>query len=88
MAEDIVDVLIIGAGPVGLGTALALREEGVGVRVIDMFRRSSLHSYALALHPSVLDLLADHVEDELAAIGVGNRMVEVSPGFEITSFDG
>ncbi len=61
------DVLVVGAGPVGLFTALCLAERGVGVQVIDKEWRGSVHSYALALHPESLRLLAEHgvAEDDL-----------------------
>jgi len=52
------DVLVVGAGPVGLFTALCLREHGVAVEVIDSQRRTAARSYALALHPQSLELLA------------------------------
>ena len=51
------DVLVVGAGPVGMMAALALAERGVRVRIIDQYRRAALHSYALALHPGSLRLL-------------------------------
>ena len=52
-----VEVLVAGAGPVGLLCALALASRGVGVRVVDPHHRAALHSYALALHPQTLRLL-------------------------------
>lgn len=51
------EVLVVGAGPVGLTTALALARNGVGVRVVDAAWRPAAHSYSLALHPSTLALL-------------------------------
>jgi 2-polyprenyl-6-methoxyphenol hydroxylase-like FAD-dependent oxidoreductase len=51
------DVLIVGAGPVGLFTALSLVEQGVKVTVLDKHWRTHVHSYALALHPDSLRLL-------------------------------
>ena len=51
------DVLIVGAGPVGLLTALELAQAGVAVQIIDQEWRTAAHSYALALHPASLDLL-------------------------------
>lgn len=51
------DVLVVGAGPVGLCTALALADRGVRVRVIDGEWRPAAHSYSLALHPGSLTLL-------------------------------
>jgi 2-polyprenyl-6-methoxyphenol hydroxylase-like FAD-dependent oxidoreductase len=52
-------VLVAGAGPVGLVTALTLAKRGIRVRVIDEGWRTAAHSYALALHPSSLRLLDD-----------------------------
>ncbi|MCZ6832440.1 MAG: FAD-dependent monooxygenase [Acidobacteria bacterium] len=53
------DVLVVGAGPSGLMTALQLRRHKIQVQVIDKHWRTGTHSYALALHPSSLDLLDD-----------------------------
>ena len=60
------DVLIAGAGPVGLFAALSLTRRGVPVRIADRGWRAGTHSYALALHPQSLGLLheaglLDHV---------------------------
>ncbi len=51
------DVLVVGAGPVGLFAALELAERGIGVEIIDGQWRTAAHSYALALHPGSLELL-------------------------------
>jgi 2-polyprenyl-6-methoxyphenol hydroxylase-like FAD-dependent oxidoreductase len=51
------EVLVVGAGPVGLLTALSLKDRGVEVDVVDRDRRISVRSYALALHPGTLTLL-------------------------------
>lgn len=51
------DVLVVGAGPVGLCTALHLAESGVQVHLVDHGRRAALHSYGLALHPATLRML-------------------------------
>lgn len=50
------DVLVQGAGPVGMFAALCLSERGLRVRVVDKYARTALHSYALALHPQSLRL--------------------------------
>lgn len=52
-------VLVVGAGPVGLVTALRLVERGISVEVIDEQWRPAGHSYALGLHPSSLEILDD-----------------------------
>jgi len=51
------DVLIVGAGPVGLLTALSLTRHHVPVRVIDKAPGPGVYSYALALHPQTLTIL-------------------------------
>lgn len=61
------DVLVVGAGPVGLITAICLRERGLRAEVYDQDRRHGVRSYALALHPRTMHLL-----DEL---GVAQTLV-------------
>lgn len=51
------EVLIVGAGPVGLLAALRLSQSGVGVSIIDQEPRAAAHSYACGLHPNTLKLL-------------------------------
>lgn len=53
-----IQVLIVGAGPVGLFLAAELARHGVIARVVDKRTRSE-HSKAIALHPRTLELLAD-----------------------------
>ncbi len=59
MFEAAPDVLIIGAGPVGLFTALTLARRGVRVQIADSAFWTCSHSYALALHPRSLALLKE-----------------------------
>lgn len=51
------DVLIAGAGPVGLLAGLTLADQGLQIQVVDQARRPAARSYALALHPQSLRLL-------------------------------
>lgn len=51
------EVLVVGAGPVGLFSALLLARSGIRVQIVDEERRPAARSYALALHPSSLRLL-------------------------------
>jgi 2-polyprenyl-6-methoxyphenol hydroxylase-like FAD-dependent oxidoreductase len=51
------EVLVVGAGPVGLFAALSLAKRGVRVQVVDTGVWTSKHSYALALHSQTLALL-------------------------------
>jgi 2-polyprenyl-6-methoxyphenol hydroxylase-like FAD-dependent oxidoreductase len=67
------DVLVVGAGPTGLLAALRLAERGVAVEVIEEEWRPAGHSYALALHPSSLELL-DELGLAAEAIAQGRRL--------------
>jgi 2-polyprenyl-6-methoxyphenol hydroxylase-like FAD-dependent oxidoreductase len=51
------EVLVVGAGPVGLVTALILAEAGIEAEIIDHEQRTTSRSYACALHPGTLRLL-------------------------------
>jgi len=53
------EVLVAGAGPVGLFAALALTKRGIPTQIADRGWRAGTHSYALALHPASLSLLHD-----------------------------
>jgi 2-polyprenyl-6-methoxyphenol hydroxylase-like FAD-dependent oxidoreductase len=76
MREERTDVLVVGAGPVGLMTALLLAEAGIEVRIIDREERTTARSYACALHPRTLELLAQlGMADEI--IRHGNRVETV-----------
>ena len=57
MREERTEVLVVGAGPVGLLTAIVLAEAGIEVRIIDREERTAARSYACALHPRTLRLL-------------------------------
>ncbi len=53
------EVLVVGAGPVGLFAAAALELRGVHADVVDAGWEAAGHSYAVALHPYTLGLLDD-----------------------------
>ncbi|MEB3323573.1 MAG: FAD-dependent monooxygenase, partial [Synechococcaceae cyanobacterium] len=53
------DVVVVGAGPVGLFTALNVVSRGHRVRIIDKEWRPTAHSYALALHAESLEFLEE-----------------------------
>jgi 2-polyprenyl-6-methoxyphenol hydroxylase-like FAD-dependent oxidoreductase len=53
------EVLVVGAGPVGLFTALSLAKKGTRVQILDTGARACSHSYALGLHPQTLKLLQE-----------------------------
>lgn len=67
MREDRTEVLVVGAGPVGLTTALLLAEAGIEVRIIDREPRTAARSYACALHSRVLSLLT--------RLGLGQKLL-------------
>ena len=52
-------VIVVGAGPVGLATALSLHKRGVAVEIVERDDRPGTHSYALALHPRSTAMLKE-----------------------------
>jgi len=72
------EVLIVGAGPVGLFAALLLVEKGIRVEIVDQERRPAARSYALALHPATLRLLAQ--------VDLADDLLERSQRVETVSF--
>jgi len=62
------EVLVVGAGPVGLATALSLTAQGVDVRIIDDMPARHATPRASAIHARTLELLAPFgVADRIAA---------------------
>src|SRR5215471_16132221 len=51
------DVLIVGAGPVGLFLANECERRGLRWRLIEAHSRQSIHSKALAIFPRTLEIL-------------------------------
>lgn len=52
-------VLVVGAGPVGLVAALRLRQQGIDVRVIEQQPEFAAHTFPVVLHPQSVRLLSD-----------------------------
>lgn len=76
------EVLVVGAGPVGLFAALLLAQRGAGVQIVDEEFRTAAHSYALAVHPYSLRLLEEvGLADELQRQG---RRVETVAFYDRT----
>ena len=67
------EVLVAGAGPVGMFLALRLAEAGVRVEVVDEAWNRGARSYALALHPGSLALL-DGVGLAAEVLKAGHRI--------------
>jgi 2-polyprenyl-6-methoxyphenol hydroxylase-like FAD-dependent oxidoreductase len=71
------EVLVVGAGPVGLVSALFLKQHGVRVEIVDMHQRTTQHSYALAIHPRTLRVL-DEAGLADGLIAAGRRLTTVA----------
>jgi 2-polyprenyl-6-methoxyphenol hydroxylase-like FAD-dependent oxidoreductase len=71
------EVLVVGAGPVGLTLAVECRRHGVSFRIIDKAPDHSMHSKALAIWSGTLEHLAAAglVEDFLKAARPVRKMV-------------
>ena len=71
------EVLVVGAGPVGLVAALFLEQYGVRVKIVDMHQRTTQHSYALAIHPRTLRILEEAGLAD-ALINAGQKLTKVA----------
>ncbi len=71
------EVLVVGAGPVGLVAALFLQQHGVRVEIVDTHKRTTQHSYALAIHPRTLRVLDEAGLSE-GLIGAGRKLTKVA----------
>jgi len=71
------EVLVVGAGPVGLFSAVLLADRGVRLVIVDEAFRPATHGYALALHPRSLELL-DGVGLAEPLIARGHRIDRVA----------
>jgi 2-polyprenyl-6-methoxyphenol hydroxylase-like FAD-dependent oxidoreductase len=64
------DIVVLGAGPVGLIAAHALANRNIDYVLLDREQSTNIHSYALALHPDTLELLD--------SFGLAERILENS----------
>jgi 2-polyprenyl-6-methoxyphenol hydroxylase-like FAD-dependent oxidoreductase len=71
------EVLVVGAGPVGLVAALFLEQYGVRAQIVDMHERTHQHSYALAIHPRTLAVF-DEAGLSSALIAGGRKLTKVA----------
>lgn len=80
---------IIGGGPVGLGLAVLLAQQGWTVRVFERRRGISAHSRAIGLHPPAQQVLARAgLAAQLAEQGTAiRRGVGISNGRQIAELD-
>jgi 2-polyprenyl-6-methoxyphenol hydroxylase-like FAD-dependent oxidoreductase len=76
--EEQSQVLVVGAGPVGMWTALLLAESGIRVTLIDEEARKAARSYACALHPRTLKLLD--------RFGLASELVQAGRRIETMAF--
>ena len=78
-----IEVLVVGAGPVGMLTALLLTRHGVRTRIIDQESRTAAHSYACVLHSASLDLLERAgLVDEVVQLGRSVKAASIFAGHE------
>jgi len=67
------EVLVVGAGPIGMLAALLLKQDGIHTQIIDQENRTAGHSYSCALHPRSVELL-HRVDLAYDAIRAGHRV--------------
>lgn len=66
-----VEIVVVGAGPVGLYAALRLARAGASVLIAEKAKKTKLFSYALAIHPAVLrQFQRDGITDSLLENGI------------------
>ena len=69
------DVLVVGAGPTGLTTAIELARRGIGVRVIDMAMEPTTETRALGIQARTLELF-ERLQIADAAVKAGLSVSE------------
>ncbi|WP_405007608.1 FAD-dependent monooxygenase [Kitasatospora purpeofusca] len=85
MADTETEVLVVGAGPVGLTAAAELRRRGVGCRIVDRLDRPQPYAKAVGIQPRTLEVweamgLVDRVLDEAVPLLGQLTFVDGEPG--------
>jgi 2-polyprenyl-6-methoxyphenol hydroxylase-like FAD-dependent oxidoreductase len=79
--NQIPDVLVVGAGPVGLVAACELARRGVSVRVIDKRAQPTDQSRAIAVHARSLDMFDRMgIVDEMVSTGIKATAMQLYAG--------
>jgi len=79
--SDVTDVLVVGAGPVGLVAGCELARRGVRVRVIDKLAQPTEQSRAIALHARSLDMLDRMgIVDKMVGTGIKANAMQMYAG--------
>jgi 2-polyprenyl-6-methoxyphenol hydroxylase-like FAD-dependent oxidoreductase len=75
------DVIVVGAGPVGLVAACELARRGVGVRIIDKLAQPTDQSRAIAVHARSLDMFDRMgIVDEMLDTGIKATAMQLYAG--------
>jgi 2-polyprenyl-6-methoxyphenol hydroxylase-like FAD-dependent oxidoreductase len=78
---DQAEVLVVGAGPVGLAVAASLAQHGHDVVVVDQQSEAAHTSRAAVIHARTLEMLeAIGVSDRLTALGIQARQFSIRDG--------
>jgi 3-(3-hydroxy-phenyl)propionate hydroxylase len=80
-SPDMTDVLVVGAGPVGLTLACELKRHGARVRIVDKLAKPQSHPNAAIVHVRTLEILA--------AMGAVDGFLEQGypiPGMHVRAF--
>jgi 2-polyprenyl-6-methoxyphenol hydroxylase-like FAD-dependent oxidoreductase len=71
MAKKYTEVLVVGAGPAGLATAIGLAQRGVDFQIVDALLEAQNTSRAAVIHAATLESLRElQVVDRLVAEGI------------------